>query len=294
MNKNFERLILGTTAAAITGAVVGCARPPAIDNITNITETSASSSPSIPSKTESVIPTSTPAPSLTPTPETALIPTLLPPYELPGGLRLDNTTSPVTLNINLPDNNDISETFKFNISPDGSGFETLCQPGDHTVCTYYAPNEHLNFAFLHSGHTFLGQKLEAETLREYIEGSRFQPNSPEILADRLDSLTGSQITLTANGQSFIGTISFAVRIPPEHVADFTRNFVDGPQVAAQIFADDSTLSTALLTPQDLYLQTCGRQLPGEKLYGNSQAYDDARLLIGIKTLSTRYPVITAK
>lgn len=222
-----------------------------------------------------------------------LLPAPLSPYELPGGLRLDNSDSPVSLNIKLPDNNNITETFKFNTSPDGSGFETLCQPGDHTVCTYYAPNEQLNFAFLHSGYTFLGQKLEAESFREYIEGSAFKPNSPEIVTDRLQSLVDSNLTLTMDGHSFTGTISFAVRIPPENVADFTRNFVNGPQVAAEIFADNPTLSTALLNPQDLYLQTCGRQLPGELLQNNAHSYDNARILIGLKAVSfdTQHPLI---
>lgn len=273
MNKKIERLFRITAATCFLAAGTGCRYVLPDINIANPTPIS--------SPPPDIFSSPAPTPSRTPEPSPTPIPTPVP-YELPGGIRLDNQAFPVTMTITLPDNKIISSHFTFRTDKTGATLSTLCHPGDNSVCTYYAPNEKRSFLRPHSGYDLLGRPLEAEAIREYVEGTLIYPNSPDVVAQRLTSLTGAFISFSSEGHLYGGFITFAVRIPPKNLLDYTQNFVIAQEKAAEIFKNDPGLVAEILAPQTLILETCGRKLPGETIPKGSHGYDSSRLLFGIK------------
>lgn len=283
MNKNLETTFrLGTATAVLMTAVACSPRRSSVDVDKSPTSVATATY-------EPIIPSATPLPDIfTPlviTPEISPSVSEPRPYELPGGVRLDDSSHPVFMTIKLPDGNEISSVFKFITDPSGAKISTLSAPGDGTVTTYYAPGENRNFIIPHSGKSPIdNHSLEAEALRFYIEGQTYHTNSPEQVNQKLASLVGATYSLIIDGHTFTGIISFAIRIPPRDVTDFTYNFVIGPEFAAQKHPD---LAAQILAPDTLYYQTCGTFLTdasGKLIESNPDRfkyYDASRLLLGI-------------
>jgi hypothetical protein len=261
-------------APTITEPIAITASPPDFFTYDQLPDITATNLPVYRTPTpESTI---TPIPTATQTPEPS--PTPIIPYELPGGIRLDQENSPITMTITLKDGTAITSNFTFRTDKTGATITTLCPPGDNTVCTYFAPNEQRAFLLPHSG--YINQRpLEAEALRAYIEGTEPNLYSPDVVAQKIATLPGAVYTLTTVNGTYNGNISFVVRLAPDQVEEFTYNFVIGPEKAAEFFPDQKT---TILSPQDLYVQTCGHLLEGETLVPGQHYYDAARILIGVK------------
>jgi hypothetical protein len=200
-------------------------------------------------------------------------PTPRPPYEI-NGIYLNNPELSTEIKITLKNGKIFDIHTAFITDSDPTKLNGKCPPGNGKTCTYIADG--LTFIFPHSGSTH--GPLAFEAIREYIEGPKDKPLSAPETTARLASFTDASTQFIQNHKIASGRITAVVRIPPFNVAEFIRNFSDGPNIAARL----NPTSAAALSQAKFFFQTCGRLKPGEP---NPQKYDNfaaSRLLFSFE------------
>jgi hypothetical protein len=218
----------------------------------------------------------TPIPTLTPTSTETPLPTPRPPYEI-NGVILNNPEIPTQVTLTLENGTIFSFNTAFITDPDSTKLNKLCPPGENKTCTYLTDG--LTFIFPHSGRDFFNQPLEFEAIREYIEGPANKPLSQKETNQRLASLINATLYFAQpNNVNASATLTAAIRIAPDHVQEFIRNFADAPSVAGKL----NPKANVALSESKFFSISCGRPKPGESNPQNYPNYAASRLLFSFR------------
>jgi hypothetical protein len=103
----------------------------------------------------------------------------------------------------------------------GQDIADFCAPGKD-VCALSAQGKNI-LLLTHSGYrSLIGQRLESESLRQYVEGGGRKILSEEERQANLESLIGARISLQQENNNLTGEIVNAIRLSPKEAEGLTH------------------------------------------------------------------------
>lgn len=287
-SKHSKLVRLGFAASMLTAA--GCSRGSVSNPVEylNRTETpSASPTPFLPKETAVPFIESTPTPLPA---QVEVSPILSNPYDFEG-IRFDETGNPVTLGIEIDGEDGNATSFELSAKPENfredMDIEEAFDAGKGTSFEYAFQSEALagDIAHLvHSGRNALGQPLEAEKLRAYLEDTDviriWYRLSPEERQARIDSLMGARVSLR-QGDMEVNDLEILdiVRIPPEKVPEFEENIDTFPIRASEVNPNIETYFND--NERQIYVVFCGWWTRGEEAPEGTRWYLWSRYVLVI-------------
>lgn len=168
------------------------------------------------------------------------------------------------------------EELKINFRPrvyenNGEDISEFCAPGKD-VCALSVQGKNI-LLLTHSGYrSITGQRLESESLRQYIEGRGRKILPEEERQARLESLIGAEVDLQQGCSNLAGEIVSAVRLSPEEAENLIHLEVFG-----------LALKNQLEDQRFLALIFCGWQDENEEPAADSTRYTWSRYILLIKS-----------